>query len=94
MQPDPTIEALKERVAALEVQMREHYHNGESGQEIQLARIRGLFRTITTAGALTIVLASKPRRVIDQVLIDTSTATKKLYVFDTIGAVWRSCTIS
>lgn len=56
--------------------------------------IFGTVRTITVAAELTKRTAGKPDNISDQILIDTTTATKKLYIYDTIGKVWRSCTIA
>lgn len=74
--------------------MREHYHNGVVGRQIDTMNITGIFKTITAAADLTVKLTTKPSRFIDQIFIDTSTGTKKLYAFDTIGQVWRSVTIA
>lgn len=82
------------RVEALEQQMREHSHNGFLGAEIDIRNMRGLYKTVTVAADLTRLLAGKPVRIFDQILIDTTTGTKKLYIYDGVGAVWRSCTIS
>jgi hypothetical protein len=85
---------MEQRIALLEQQMREHTHNGFLGGEIDIKNIRGTFRTITVAADLTKILAAGVTRLADQIVIDTTTGTKKLYVYDTVGAVWRSCTIS
>lgn len=82
------------RLEELERQMREHAHNGFYGTEVDLRNIRNMVQTVTVAADLTKILAGKPTRFIDQFLIDTSTGTKKLYVYDGVGAVWRSTTIA
>lgn len=85
---------LTRRVEMLERQMREHAHNGVVGAEIGIENIRSTLLTVTVAAQLTAILAGKPKKFKDQILIDTTTATKKLYIFDTVGGVWRSCTIA
>lgn len=87
-------EDLTRRIELLERQMREHAHNGVVGAEIGLSNIRDTVLTVTVAAQLTAILAGKPRKFKDQILIDTTTATKKLYIFDTVGAVWRSVAIA
>ncbi len=85
---------MEERIAKLEQQMREHYHNGVVGRQIDIENTVGFIKTVTVATELTRILASTPRKFTEQILIDTTTATKKLYVYDTIGKVWRSTTIA
>lgn len=85
---------LTRRIEELERQMREHSHNGVVGAEIGLANLRDTLLTVTVAAQLTAILAGKPTKFRDQILIDTTTGTKKLYIFDTVGGVWRSCTIA
>lgn len=75
-------------------QIKAHIHDGNLSQRIQVSNIIGIFQTVTDATVLTNILASTPSSFIDQIIIDTSTATKKLYVYDITGNVWRSCTIS
>ncbi len=82
------------RLEALETQMREHTHNGFYGGEVSINNLRGVIKTVTVAADLTKFLATNPLRFVDQFLIDTTTGTKKLYVYDGVGAVWRSTTIS
>jgi len=82
------------RLEELETQMSEHYHNGVVGQQIDVASLIGKVRVVTLAADLTARLAAKPRNFPDQLLIDTTTATKKLYLYDATGNVWRSVTIA
>lgn len=75
----------------------DHRHNGYDSQIVEFINLDGLFRTITDATELTraTTIADRvPSRFSDQIFIDTSTGTKKLYVYDAVGKVWRSCTIA
>jgi hypothetical protein len=88
---------LEQRVLKLEAEMREHAHNGYVGGQIYVKNVWGLFQTVTTAGDLTIRLAGSPKSIYEQLFIDVSTGTKKLYIYDSTGAttgVWRSVTIA
>lgn len=75
-------------------EMRLQSHNGYDGQRVNLQDLDGLFRTITDSTELTRALATSPASFGEQLIIDTSTGTKKLYVYDAVGKVWRSCTIA
>lgn len=74
--------------------MSQQIHNGVDGGLIDFNNLTGLIKTTTVAAELTNILASRPTTIRDQILIDTTTATKKLYVYDAVGAVWRSVTIA
>lgn len=74
--------------------IRTHEHEGNISKQIQLENIFGLIRTVDSAADLINVLASTPRDLFEQIFIDTSTATKKLYIYDTIGNVWYSVVIA
>lgn len=74
--------------------MAQQIHNGVDGGLVDFNNLTGLIKTTTVAAELTNILASRPTTIRDQILIDTTTATKKLYVYDAVGAVWRSCTIA
>lgn len=89
MEPDKNYTEIIRRLDIAERTLREHYHNGIEGGEIQLERIQGLFRTISTNAGVVTQRATKPRRVIDQIFIDTTTP-KKLHIYDMIGANWYS----
>lgn len=69
-------------------------HNGIDGGLVDFNNLSGLIKTVTVAAELTNIIASKPSTVRDQILIDTTTATKKLYIYDAAGNAWRSCTIA
>jgi len=69
-------------------------HNGVDGGLVDFRTLSGLIKTVTIAGELTNILASTPHTVTDQILIDTTTDTKKLYIYDAVGNAWRSCTIA
>lgn len=84
----------EQRLDKLEQEMREHYHNGVVGRLINFADLFGYIKTITVAAELTAILASKPTKIPEQILIDTTTATKRLYIYDLVGDVWRKVTIA
>ena len=88
------IDELKNKIADLEFQIKDHQHEGNIGREINLINIFDLLRTITDATELTNVTGQPATRLYEQMFIDTSTATKKLYIFDATGNVWRSVTIA
>lgn len=65
--------------------------------QVYIKNIWGLFQTVTVAGDLTVRLAGSPKSIYDQLFIDTTTATKKLYIYSSIGSttgVWYSVTIT
>lgn len=78
----------------IDEQVRSHFHNGLDSQRINFADIFGYLPTITDATTLTNVTTASPTDVSSQVFIDTSTGTKKLYIYDFTGKAWLSCTIS
>ena len=78
----------------METTIQEHRHNGIGDQKINLLDLVGSIKTITVATELTKKLTSKPAIFIEQVFIDSTTGTKKLYIYDMVGGVWRSCTIA
>lgn len=71
-----------------------HIHDGNLSQQIQLQDIFDMVRTVDSATDLANIVAETPTNLYEQLLIDTSTATKKLYIYDTIGGVWYSVTIT
>lgn len=91
---DTEIQQLQDRVTQLERKLQEHNHNGLNGGLVRFDNIDGSIRTITVATDLTNILASTPRKISEQILIDTTTATKKLYIYDMVGGVWRSATLT
>ena len=88
------IEDLKRTVEEMKQTAREHAHNGYEGGRVSFADLYSTIKTITVAGDLTRTLAETPRKVSEQILIDTTTGTKKLYVYDMVGKIWRSVTIA
>lgn len=88
------IQQLRDEVQQLKDLMTQQVHNGVDGGLVDFSYLTGTIKTITSATELTNVTAFKPTNVRDQILIDTTTATKKLYIYDTVGKVWRSCTIA
>jgi uncharacterized protein with ATP-grasp and redox domains len=88
------IEELTQKISLLEEQLKTHNHNGFIGNQIDIRETFGLLRTITVAGELTNVTAQPAKIFHEQMFIDTTTATKKLYVFDAVGNTWYSVTIT
>lgn len=88
------IQQLRDEVQQLKDLMTQQVHNGVDGGLVDFSYLTGTIKTITSATELTNVTAFKPTNVRDQILIDTTTATKKLYIYDAVGKVWRSCTIA
>ena len=95
------INQLKEELAsqkrdfeAFKLQMSQQMHNGVDGHSIEFGSLIGTIRTITSSTELTNFLANKPTSVYNQLAIDTTTGTKKLYIYDIVGDVWRSTTIA
>jgi len=80
---------LQKRIEVLEQQMREHYHNGVVGRQIDINDTSGTFRTVTSSTESTTRLASTPFKPVDQVFIDTSGTTKLLYFYDVPNRTWR-----
>ena len=81
-------------IQILEEQLKEHKHEGIVGRQIDLPDLFGLLRTVTVAADLTAITAQPAKNIYEQIFIDTTTATKKLYVFDAPGNVWRSVAIT
>lgn len=92
------IQQLREEMRSEIQQLKDMYtqqvHNGVDGGLVDFSYLTGSIKTITSATELTNATAFKPTNVRDQILIDTTTATKKLYIYDAVGKVWRSCTIA
>jgi len=63
-------------------------------QFLDVKNITSLFKTITSATELTNATAIGANTIYEQLFIDTTTATKKLYIYDEAGKLWRSCTIA
>lgn len=61
---------------------------------VEFGNLFGVIKTVTAAADLTKRTNGRPNTVSDQIFIDTTTGTKKLYIYDTAGNVWRSCTIA
>lgn len=74
--------------------IQNHDHEGSLSKQIQIQDLFGVIRTIDDATDLTNATNETPRDVFEQIFIDTSTATKKLYIFDTVGGTWYSVTIT
>lgn len=88
------IQQLREEIQQLRDIVTQQVHNGIDGGLVDFSYLTGSIKTITVAADLTNALAFKPTNVRDQILIDTTTATKKLYIYDSVGKAWRSCTIA
>jgi len=91
---NPEIIQIQQEIAEIKRTLQQHNHNGLNGGLVSFNDIDFTIKTVTVAGDLTNILASTPRRVSEQILIDTTTATKKLYIYDMVGKVWRSNTIA
>lgn len=87
-------DALKREITLLQELLLSQTHNGGDGALVDFNNLTGLIKTISVAGELTNATAAKPTTVRDQLFIDTSTATKKLYIYDAVGKVWYSVTIA
>lgn len=90
------VEQLKRELEETKRSLAQHNHLGSNGNRIDFFDLVGHIRTITVAGDLTNILASKPRTIYEQILIDNTTGTKKLYVYDmdSGGIGWKSVTIA
>ena len=85
---------IKRELDELKYAIKEHNHNGFNGGLVSFTDLIKTIRTITDATDLTNILATTPRNISEQILIDTTTATKKLYIYDMVGGVWRSTTLA
>lgn len=94
MNDQAKIESLTREVETLKQQFQDHQHFGISDHRVNLYDLLGTIKTITIATDLTNTLNATPTRLLEQIFIDTTTATKKLYVYDMVGKVWRSVTIA
>ncbi len=86
--------AMTQKLDVLSNELKQQTHNGTDGGQVDFNNLTGVIKTVISSAELTNLLASKPATVRDQILIDTTTATKKLYLYDAVGNVWRSCTIA
>ena len=75
-------------------QLPPHNHDGLNSDQINFFSLLGFLPTYTDSTTVTNVKAAAPNSVAQQIFIDTSTGTKKLYIYDTVGKAWLSCTIS
>lgn len=87
-------DTLRREVSAIYELLRSQTHNGGDGALVDFNNLTGLLKTVSVAGELTNALAGRPVVVRDQLFIDTTTATKKLYVYDAVGKTWYSVTIA
>lgn len=88
------VDANKKEFDEFKNSLIQHAHNGVDAWQVDFNNLSGLIKTVTSSAELTNITSSKPSSVRDQIFIDTTTATKKLYVYDAAGNVWRSCTIA
>lgn len=89
-----TVDTLSAALAALSDRMDNHNHDGNDTQRVNVFDLFGLIQTSTTAGETTNRKLAKPLNIIDQIFIDTSTGTKKLYIYNGRGNAWLSVTIA
>lgn len=87
-------DALQQQVNTLSLFLDSHNHDGVMSEKINMFDVSGMFQTSITATETAQRLAASPVDVFQQVFIDTSTATKKLYIYNARAAAWLSCTIS
>lgn len=74
--------------------MQSHPHDGVLSQQIQLDDLAGLIDTVTSATELSNRTGGKPQNLTSQIFMDTSTATKRLYIYDANGNTWYKTTIT
>jgi len=105
---DTQIQELQNKLRELEnqfdnlsLQLQSHTHDGVSSQQVQIDDIAGRLLTITTAPGKTAKLTSIPKSISEQIFIDVSTATKKLYIWSVANSstlpatsAWYSVTIT
>lgn len=84
----PNNEELLRRIENLETQMREHSHNGFSGNQVYIRHLLGLFETVSSAPTTT------PKTTFDQIKIYSSGGTYRLYVYDPTGGAWRYASLT
>lgn len=85
---------LRSELEQFKVSLREQLHNGVDGRAVDFGFLDGLINVVTSATDLTTRTAGVAHTVSEQIFIDTTTGTKKLYIYDQVGNVWRSCTIA
>lgn len=93
---NPEIEKLQKRIEQMESQLQIHSHNGWGGGLVSFNDLAFTIKTVDVATDLTNIIAAgaNPRKISEQIFIDTTTATKKLYIYDMVGKVWRSVAIA
>lgn len=80
--------------------MSQQIHNGVDGGLVDFNNLSGLIRTVNVAADLTAILAGKPTIISEQIIIDVTTGTHKLYVYESMGTAippvgaWKSVTIA
>jgi hypothetical protein len=74
--------------------MQSHNHGDSYSQRISLYDITNTIQSSSTSAETTARTSNAPSRIYEQIFIDTSTATKKLYIYDAIGHIWYSVTIA
>lgn len=87
----------RQEFEAFKSSMTQQSHDGYDGNRVNLIDLIGFIPTITDATELTrttTVADRVPSTIYGQLFIDTTTATKKLYIYDVVGKVWRSVTIA
>lgn len=88
------VSRLKSELEQIKVSLREQQHNGVDGRAVDLSSLNGLISVVTSATDLNTRTAGVAHTINEQIFIDITTGTKKLYVYDQVGNVWRSCTIA
>ena len=78
-------------------EMSQHVHNGYDGGLINFQDILGLFTTTSSTAEFNRIVdttARVPSKVSEQMFIYNNSGTYKLYVYDSVGKVWKSVTIA
>lgn len=88
---------LKRELDTLKNDLRSQTHNGYDGGLIKLENLLGMFRTISdsTEFTRTTTVADRvPNAFGEQLFIYNNAGTYKLYVYDSVGKVWKNVTIA
>ena len=81
----------------LRSQVRQQQYGGFDGQHVDIQYLLGFFKTTSDSiefNRITDTTARVPSNISEQVFIYNNGGTFKLYVYDSIGKVWKSVTIA
>ena len=88
---------LNRKIESFSSELKAQQHDGYDGNRIKLENLTGLFRTISDAtefSRATTVADRVPSSFGEQILIYNNAGTFKLYVYDSVGKVWKNVTIA